>query len=135
MWNPVRKDVWGVEKCGEGCGRVYGASGEVWGTNWERCRAVGKCVRVWGPDTLPHTLPHISSLPSSFPTSPPHPNTRSYTSSHTSSFICFPPSTPQHIFLLSSHLPSPFQSVAKIPRDEVTVAKLPCGEVTGNQLD
>ena len=44
----VRKDVWGVEKCGEECGRVYGVSGEVcwrvrsgevWGGVWES---------VWG---------------------------------------------------------------------------------------
>ena len=29
VWSPVRKDVWGVKKRGEGCGRVYGVSGEV----------------------------------------------------------------------------------------------------------
>ena len=27
-----------------------------------------------------------------------------------------------------------YESVAKLPRGEVTVAKLPCGEVTGNQM-
>ena len=30
VWGPIRKDVWGVEKRGKGCGRVYGVSGEVW---------------------------------------------------------------------------------------------------------
>ena len=34
--SPHGKDVWGVEKCGKGCGRVYGVS--------------GKCVGVWGKD-------------------------------------------------------------------------------------
>ena len=38
----VRKDVWGVEKCG----RVYGVSGEVC---WRVGRGVGMCVRVWDP--------------------------------------------------------------------------------------
>ena len=95
---------------------------------------VEKCVWVWGPNTLPH----ISSLTSPFPTSllpPPHTNTLSYTSSHTSSHISLPSPIPQHIFLLFPHLPSPSQSVAKLPRDEVSVAKLPipCGEVTGNR--
>ena len=37
VWEEARKDVGGVEKCGEGCGRVYryGVSGEV-------CWLVGK---------------------------------------------------------------------------------------------
>ena len=137
--------------CGKGCGEGNGED-------------VGKCVEVWGPNTL--LIPHIS-LPSPFPTSlltsptphhtflhllsylfphpsflPPHPNTFSYTyphislhllkvwrsyhvtkllwrsyhvakllaTFHTSSHI--PPSspTPQHMFLLSPHLPSPSQS-------------------------
>ena len=100
--------MWGVEKCG----RVYGVSVKCVG---EGCGernggGEGKCVGVWGPNTLPFT-----SL-----TSPsPHPNTLSYISSHTSS------PTPQHTFLhLSPHLPSPSQSVAKLPCDEVSVAKL-----------
>ena len=88
------------------CWRVGKGCGEGNGEN------VGKCVEVWGPNTL--LILHIS-LPSPFPTSP----------------LTFP--TPQHIFLLSPHLPSPSQSVAKLPCDEVSVAKLPCGEVTGNQ--
>ena len=119
MWGGVWESVWGEWRSVLACGERIG-------------RDVGKCVRVWGSNTLPDTLSHISSLPSSFHTSPPHPNTRSCTSSHTSSHIFFPPSTPLHIFLLSSHLPSPFQSVAKLLCDEVTEAKLPCGEVTGN---
>ena len=98
----VRKDVWG------GCGKVYGVSGEVcWrvgkGCGEGKGEDVGKCVEVWGPNTL--LIPHIS-LPSPFPTSP----------------LTSP--TPQHIFLLSPHLPSPSQSVAKLPCDEVCVAKL-----------
>ena len=32
--------------------------------------------------------------------------------------------TPQHIFLRSPHLPSPSESVAKLPCDKVFVAKL-----------
>ena len=42
VWGEVRKDVWGVEKCG----RVYGVSGEGCGKVYgER-----KCVGVWGKD-------------------------------------------------------------------------------------
>ena len=40
----VRKNVWGLEKSGEGCGRVYGVSGEAcWHVGKgceERCREV-----------------------------------------------------------------------------------------------
>ena len=64
---------------------------------------------------LPHIRTHFLHLPLiPLPTSP------------------LPRPTPQHIFLLSPHLPSPSQSVAQLPCDEVSVAKLPCGEVTGN---
>ena len=35
----VRKDVWGVEKYGWGCGRVYGVSGEVC---WRLGRGMGE---------------------------------------------------------------------------------------------
>ena len=91
----------------------------VWGEEWGRCREV--CWGVEPQHTSPHFLPHL--IPSS-PLTSPHPNTLSYISSHTSSHI-FPSSpTPQHIFLLSPHLPSPSQSVAKLPCDEVSVAKL-----------
>ena len=105
----VRKDVWGVEKCG----RVYGVSGKcvgLWGKDvgkgMGRCREV--CLGV-GPQhtschTSPHLLPHL--IPSPFPTSP----------------LTYP--TPQHIFLLSPHPPSPSQGVAKLPCDEVSVVKL-----------
>ena len=99
VWGKVRKDVWGVEKCG----KVYGVSGEVCWRVGKGCGEgngvdVGKCVEVWGPNTL--LIPHISYLPSPFPTSPltsptphhiflhllsylfphlpPHPNTFSY---------------------------------------------------------
>ena len=118
VWGEVRKDVWGVKKCG----RVYGVSGEVCGEG--NGGDVGKCVEVWGPNKL--LIPHISSLPfpyispylphtpSHFPTPPLIPLPTSL----------LPPPTPQHIFLLSLHLPSPSQSVAKLPCDEVSVAKL-----------
>ena len=36
VWGKVKKDVWGVEKCGEGVGKCMGT--------------VGKCVGVWGKD-------------------------------------------------------------------------------------
>ena len=36
VWGEVRKDVWGVEKCGEGVGKCMGR--------------VGKCIGVWGKD-------------------------------------------------------------------------------------
>ena len=55
---------------------------------------------------LPHTPSHFSTPFIPLPTS------------------LLPPPTPQHIFLLSPHLPSPSQSVAKLPCDEVCVAKL-----------
>ena len=115
----VRKYVWGVEKCGKGCGRVYGVSGEVC---WRVGRGMGE---VWGSvlgcGAPTHFLPHFPKSPSSpFPTSPltsPHPNTLSYTSSHISSHIFPSYPTPQHIFLVSPHLPSPSQNVAKLPCD------------------
>ena len=58
----VRKDVWGVEKCR----KVYGVSGEVCWRVGKGCgegngEDVGKCVEVWGLNTL--LIPHISSLP------------------------------------------------------------------------
>ena len=109
---------------------MYGVSGEVCWRVGKGCgegsgEDVGKCVEVWGPNTL--LIPHISlpSRPHLFlhlPLPPPHPITLSYTSFYTSSLL--PPPTPQHIFLLSPHLPSPSQSVAKLPCDEVSVAKL-----------
>ena len=116
-------EVWG------GWGKVCGVSGEVCWCVGRGCgegngEDVGKCVEVWGPNTL--LISHIS-LPSPFPTSPltsPTPITLSYTSFHTSSHIPSSSPTPQHIFLLSPHLPSPSQSVAKLPCDEVCVAKL-----------
>ena len=122
VWGEIRKDVWGVEKCG----RVYGVSGEggkrVYGERkcvgvWERMwGGVGKCVRVWGPNTLPHTSfltfpyisPYLPHTPTHFPTPP---------SSHIS------PHTPTHFPTIPTS-PSPSQSVAKLPCDEVSVAKL-----------
>ena len=122
----VRKDVWGVEKCG----KVYGVSGEVCWRVGKGCgegngEDVGKCVEVWGPNTRfnsPHfptlTFPYISPY---LPHTPSHFPTPLFIPLPTS---LLPPLTPQHIFLLSPHLPSPSQSVAKLPCDEVCVAKL-----------
>ena len=98
---------------------------------------LGKCVRVWGPNTLPPPLPLIS-LTSPFPTSPFISPTLQHTFLHLLLYL-FPqlPSsscTPSHFPTIPTYLPSSSQSVAKLPCDEVSVAKLPCGEVTGNQM-
>ena len=92
---------------------MCGVSGEVCWHEGEGCgeRNEGgavKCVRMWGPNTLPPTLPHISSLtfpyispylphtPTHFPTPPLIPLLTS----------SLPPPTPQHTFLrLLPHLP------------------------------
>ena len=95
----VRKDVWGVEKCG----RVYGVIGEVcWrvgkGCGERNGGGVGKCVGIRSPNTLPPTLPNISSLTSS---------------PHLSLHLPLPPHTPTHfstpplIPLPTSSLPTP----------------------------
>ena len=136
MWGEVRKDVWEVEKCGEGCGRVYGVSGEVCWRVGEGCGernggGVGNCVRVWGPNTLPPTLPHISSLtslPSPFPTSLTSPIPK-HTFLHLLSYLF--PHFPffQHTFLhLSPHLPKLLKvwrnyHVTKFPRQSYHVTK------------
>ena len=120
--------------CGEGCGRVYlyGVSGEVcWlvgkGCGERNGGGLGKCVRVWGPNTLPPTLPLIS-LTSPFPTSSFTSPTLQHTSLHLLLYL-FPhlPSsscTPIHFPTIPTYLPSRSQSVAKLPCDEVSVAKL-----------
>ena len=97
-----------------GRGSVLACEERMWG-------GVGKCVWVWGPNTLPH----ISFLTSPFPTSPLTFPTPQHTFLHLP-LIPLPTSrpTPQHIFLLSPPLPSPSQSVAKLPCYEVSVAKL-----------
>ena len=64
--------------------------------------------------TFPYISPYLPHTPSHFPTPPFIPLPTSL----------LPPPTPKHIFLLSPHLPSPSQSVAKLPCDEVSVAKL-----------
>ena len=98
--------MWGVEKCG----KVYGVSGEVCWRVGKGCgegsgEDVGKCVEVWGPNTL--LIPHIS-LPSRphlslhLPLPPPHPITLSYTSFYTSSHI--PPPSPPHPNTFSYYL-------------------------------
>ena len=105
-WGGVWESIWGEEVCWR-VGRGMGGG-------------VGKCVRVWGPNTLSHI-----SFTSPFPTSPLTYPTPQYTFLHLP-LITLPTSrpTPQHIFLLSPHLPSPSQSVAKLPCDEISVAKL-----------
>ena len=119
--------------CGEGCGRVYGygVSGEVcWlvgkGCGERNGGGLGKCVRVWGPNTLPPTLPLIS-LTSPFPTFPFTSPTFQHTFLHLLLYL-FPhlPSscTPTHFPTIPTYLPSSSQSVAKLPCDEVSVAKL-----------
>ena len=132
--------MWGVEKCGKVCWREEEGCGE------RNEGSVVKCVRVWGPNTLPHissltSPPHLSLH---LPLPIPHPNTLSYTASHTSSHISpSSPHTPTHFPTPIPTSPSFSPSVAKLPCDEVSVAKLPwrsyhvaklpCGEVTGNR--
>ena len=96
VWVGVWESIWGewgsVLACGKGCGE----------RNEE---GVGKCVRLWGPNTLPHisflTFPYISSYlphtPTHFPTPPLIPVPLPTSPLH--------PPTPQHIFLQSPHLP------------------------------
>ena len=64
--------------------------------------------------TFPYISPYFPHTPSHFPPPPLIPLPTSP----------LPPPTPQQIFLLSPHLPSPSQSVVKLPCDEVSVAKL-----------
>ena len=91
----------------------------------ERGKDVGKCVEVWGPNTL--LIPHIS-LPSPFPTSPLTSPTPHHTFLHLLSYLfphpSFLPHSPTYFPTIPTHLPSPSQSVAKLPCDEVSVAKL-----------
>ena len=118
VWGEIRKDVWGVEKCG----RVYGVSGEggkrvygekkcvgVWGKDVGRCREM--CQGVGPQHTSPHLLPHLTfpyispylpHTPTHFPTPP------SYISSQ-----------------ISPHTPTHFPT---IPTSPLTFSK--CGEVT-----
>ena len=103
------------QNCGGRCGREHGVSGEVcWrvgkGCGEKNGGGVGKCVRVWGPNTLPHI-----SLPSPFPTSP-------LTPTH------FP--TPPLIPLPTSPLlpPTSQQVPTHFPTSPLTFSK--CGEVT-----
>ena len=140
VWGRCKEMCWGVgggkERCvgsGEvwgGCGKVYGVSGEVcWrvgkGCGERNGEDVGKCVEVWGPNTL--LIPHIS-LPSPFPTSPLTSPTPHHTFLHLLSYLfphpSFLPHSPTYFPTIPTHLPSPSQSVAKLPCDEVSVAKL-----------
>ena len=89
----VGSEVWG------GCGKVYGVSGEVCWRVGKGCgegngEDVGKCVEVWGPNTL--LIPHIS-LPSPFPPSPLTSPTPHHTFLHLLWYL-FP-----HLFFLPPH--------------------------------
>ena len=99
--------------------------GKCVGSWVEEWVGIGKCVRVWGPNTLP-TFPHISlTFPYHLPLPFPHPNTLSYTSSYTSSHISpSSPYTPTHFSTIPTSLPSRSQSVSKLLCDKVSVAKL-----------
>ena len=68
---------------------MYGVSGEVCWRVGKECgegngEDVGKCVEVWGPNTL--LIPHIS-LPSPFPTSPLTSPTTHHTFLHLLSYL------------------------------------------------
>ena len=128
VWGRCRERYVGSGEVWGGCGKVYGVSGEVCWRVGKGCgegngEDVGKCVEVWGPNTL--LIPHIS-LRSPFPTSPLTSPTTHHTFLHLLSYLFPHPSflPPHPIFLLSPHLPSPSQSVAKLPCDKVSVVKL-----------
>ena len=111
---------WGVGGGKERCvGRGLGEWGSVLACGERNGGGVGKCVWVWGSNTLPHfsslTFPYVSPYLPHTPTHFPTPLIPLPTSP-------LPPPTSQHIFLLFPHLPSPSESVAK----------LPCGEVADN---
>ena len=121
----------GVEKCE----RVYGVSGEVCWRVGKGCEernggGVGKCVRVWGSNTLPSTLltsppsPHSPRFFLHLPLLPPHSNTLSYIFSLTSFYI----------FPSSRHIPTHFSTIPTSPLTfsncgEVTMRRSFCGEV------
>ena len=119
-----------------GCGKVYGVSGEVCWRVGKGCgegneEDVGKCVEVWGPNTL--LIPHISSLPSPLPTSPLTSPTPRHTFLHLlsylfphSSFLSPHPNTFSYYPHISLHLLKVWQSyhVTKF------LWRSYCGEVT-----
>ena len=117
----VWESAWGergsVLACGKGCGEGNGED-------------VGKCVEVWGPNTL--LIPHIS-LPSPFPTSPLTSPTPHHTFLHLLSYLfphpSFLPPYPNTFSYYPHTSPFTFSKCG-----EVSVAKLPCGEVTGNRF-
>ena len=128
----VGSEVWG------GCEKVYGVSGEVcWrvrkGFGEGNGEDVGKCVEVWGPNTL---LISLISLPSPFPTSSLTSPTPHHTFLHLLSYLFPHPSfLPPHpnTFSYYPHISLHLLKVWRSYFGEVTVAKLPCGEVTGKQ--
>ena len=115
-WQPVGRGVGkcmgkgSVLACGKGCEERNGGG-------------VGKCAGCGAPTHFP-TSPPSPHLFLHLPLPPSHPYTFLHLPLIPLPTSPFPRSTSQHIFLLSPHLPSPSQSVAKLPCDEVTVAKL-----------
>ena len=116
---------------------MYGVSGEVCWCEGEGCgeRNEGSVLGCGAPTHfLPHfptspSSPHSPHLPLHLPLLPPHVNTLSYTSTPPLIYTSFHisssfPHIPTHFPPPIPTSPSPSQSVAKLPCDEVSVAKL-----------
>ena len=84
-------------------------------------------LRCGAPTHFPTSLsPHSPHLSLHLPLPPPHPNILSSTFCHTSSHISpSSPHTPTYFPTPIPTSPSPSQSVAKLPCDDVSVTKLP----------
>ena len=138
MCGEWRSVVWVWESVWGEWGSVLACGERMWREEWED---VGKCVEVWGPNTL--LIRHIS-LPSPFPTSPLTSPTPHHTFLHLLSYLFPHPSfLPPHSNTFSYYphtSPFTFSKCGEVTMrrsfcGEVTVAKLPCGEVTGNRYD
>ena len=122
-------EVWG------GCGKVYGASGEVCWRVGKGCgegneEDVGKCVEVWGLNTL--LIPHIP-LPSPFPTSPLISPTSHHTFIHLLSYLFPHPSfLPPHpnTFSYYPHISLHLLNVWRSYHVTKFLWRSYCGEVT-----
>ena len=91
------------------------------------CVPKEKLFKSGAPRRTPQNMVGPSTL---YPPAPSH-QPCSCTFSHTSSHISpSSPHTATHFPTPIPTSPSPSQSVAKLPCDEVSVAKLPCGKVT-----
>ena len=125
--------------CGERCERVYryGVHGEVCWLVGKGCGErnggdLGKCVRVWGPNTSSHTSPHLPYLTFSYispylPHTPTHFPTPPLIPLPTSPL---PPPTPQHIFLLFPHISPHVLKVWRSYHVTKFLWQSYCGEVT-----